>query len=67
MSPRDVIWARYLSKLETFYCDDCGTEIIFLDDHIFVSELPVDIASASEGESACLCRVCATRLGIDNS
>ncbi len=40
------------------YCDDCGTKIWTLTTSIVIPELPFDISSANESESAVICPAC---------
>jgi hypothetical protein len=48
-------------KVNTCFCDDCGDEILTTNSYA-VSELPMDIDSANEGESATLCYKCFFRM-----
>lgn len=46
--------------MEIQYCDNCAEPLPYIDDRYIVPELPCDIASANEGESAVLCLKCYT-------
>jgi hypothetical protein len=49
---------------EPQFCDNCGED---WDGFAAYSEVPVDVASANEGESAILCRPCCEKLDLQHN
>lgn len=43
---------------DSFFCDNCAKSLPRLQERFVVSQLPCDIDSANEGESAVLCQHC---------
>ena len=44
--------------MEMEWCDNCADALPHANDRVIVGELPCNIASANEGESAVLCVKC---------